>query len=96
MEATDIQQIHTKLVDLNNRLERFIELQQVHHDHIASIVQHHDRVIYGTNGGAPGLDKRLDRIETTSRLISKVSWSGLMAGLGALGTFLLGIFQWKD
>ena len=30
---------------------------------------------------------RVDRIETSAKVLSKISWSGLMAGVGALATF---------
>ena len=57
------------------------------------MLQRHDRVLFGDNGKSTGLNVRVDRIETSARVLSKISWSGLMAGLGALGTFFLEIFK---
>ena len=39
----------------------------------------HDRVLYEDNGKSTGLNMRVDRIETSAKVISKISWSGLMA-----------------
>ena len=57
------------------------------------MLQRHDRVLFGDNGNSAGLNVRIDRIETSAKVISKISWSGLMAGLGALGTFFLEMFR---
>ena len=57
------------------------------------MLQRHDRVLFGDNGKSAGLNVRVDRIETSAKVISKISWSGLMAGLGALGTFFLEMFR---
>ena len=57
------------------------------------MLQRHDRVLFGDNGKSAGLNVRVDRIETSAKVISKISWSGLMAGLAALGTFLLEMFR---
>ena len=57
------------------------------------MLQRHDRVLFGDNGNSAGLNVRIDRIETSAKVISKISWSGLMAGLGALGTFFLEMFK---
>ena len=50
-------------------------------------------MLYGDNGKSTGLNMRVDRIETSAKVISKISLSGLMAGLGALGTFFLEMFR---
>lgn len=56
---------------------------------MVEMLQRHDRVLFGDNGKSAGFTFRMDRIETFARVLSKISWSGLMAGLGALGIFFL-------
>ncbi|QDP59056.1 MAG: hypothetical protein Unbinned6242contig1001_24 [Prokaryotic dsDNA virus sp.] len=89
---SDLDEIKHKLSELSHYVERHIQISEINHNNLMSQVVQQSKTLYGTNG-SPGLDKRVDRIETTSKLISKVSWSGLMAGLGAFGSFFLGIFK---
>ena len=57
------------------------------------MLQRHDQVLFGANGKSAGLTVRVDRMETSSRILSKISWLELVAGLGALGTFFLEMFR---
>ena len=91
-----LQEINEKLHGLTNRLDNFMELEKIHQKHVTEIIQRHDRLLYGDNGKTPGLNVRVDRIETSAKVISKISWSGLMAGVGALGMFMLGLFSWRE
>ena len=97
MEATDkdLQIILDGLKDIQNKLDKHLAVSEFHNKHIMEMLQRHDRVLYGDNGKSTGLNMRVDRIETSAKVISKISWSGLMAGLGALATFLVGNFQWR-
>lgn len=90
MSAQDLEEIKARLTKLTNHVERHIEIQEIHHNNMMTELVQHSKILYGTNGN-PGLDKRVDRIETSARILSKVSWSGLMAGIGALGSFFLGL-----
>ena len=91
-----LQEINEKLHGLTNRLDNFMELEKIHQKHVTEIIQRHDRLLYGDNGKTPGLNVRVDRIETSAKVLSKISWSGLMAEIGALGMFLLGFFQRRE
>ena len=91
----DLQEIKTQLVELSNKLDKHLAVSLVHNRRIMEMLQRHDRVLHGDNGKSAGLNVRIDRIETLAKAISKISWSGLMAGLGALGTFFLEMF-WKQ
>lgn len=87
-----IENLTKKVNDVGQRIDRHIEITQVHQGYFIEQINRNQKTLYGTNG-SPGLDKRVDRIETTTKVISKVSWSGLMAGLGAIGSFFLGAFK---
>ena len=95
MDATakDLQIISDGLKDIQNKLDKHLAVSEVNNKHIMEMLQRHDRVLYGDNGKSTGLNMRVDRIETSAKVISKISWSGLMAGLGALGTFFLEMFR---
>jgi hypothetical protein len=68
-------QRYTGIHGLSNRLDNFIELEKIHQKHVAEIIQHHDCLVYGDNRKTPGLNVRVDRIETSAKVISKFSWS---------------------
>ena len=53
----------------------------------SSLFSHFIPILFGDNGISAGLNVRVDRIETSARVVPKISWSGLMAGLGALGSY---------
>ena len=89
----DLQIIADGLSEIKNKLDRHLAVSEVNNKHIMEMLQRHDRVLYGDNGKSAGLNMRVDRIETSAKVISKISWSGLMAGLGAFGTFFLEIFR---
>ena len=91
-----LQEIKTQLVALSNKLDQHLAVSEIHNKQIVEMLQRHDRVLYGDNGKSAGLAVRVDRMETSAKILSKISWSGLMAGLGALATFLVGIFQWRE
>ena len=95
MEATDkdLQIISDGLKDIQNKLDKHLAVSEVHNKHIMEMLQRHDRVLFGDNGKSAGLNVRVDRIETSERVVSKISWSGLMAGLGALGTLFIEMFK---
>ena len=95
MDATvkDLQIISDGLKDIQNKLDKHLAVSEVNNKHIMEMLQRHDRVLFGDNGNSAGLNVRIDRIETSAKVISKISWSGLMAGLGALGTFFLEMFK---
>ena len=88
-----MQIISDGLKDIQNKLDKHLAVSEVHNKHLMEMLQRHDRVLFGDNGNSSGLNVRIDRIETSAKVISKISWSGLMAGLGALGTFFLEIFK---
>ena len=95
MDATvkDFQIISDGLKDIQNKLDKHLAVSEVHNKQIVEMLQRHDRVLFGDNGNSAGLNVRIDRIETSARVVSKISWSGLMAGLGALGTLFIEMFK---
>ena len=90
MDATvkDLQIISDGLKDIQNKLDKHLAVSEVNNKHIMEMLQRHDRVLFGDNGKSVGLNVRVNRIETSAKVISKITWSGLIAGLGALGTFI--------
>ena len=88
-----MQIISDGLKDIQNKLDKHLAVSEVNNKYIMEMLQRHDRVLFGDNGNSAGLNVRIDRIETSAKVISKISWSGLMAGLGALGTFFLEMFK---
>ena len=59
----------------------------------SSLFSHFMPILFGDNGISAGLNVRVDRIETSVRVVSKISWSGLMAGLGPLGSLFIDMFK---
>ena len=88
-----MQIISDGLKDIQNKLDKHLAVSEVHNKHLMEMLQRHDRVLFGDNGKSSGLNVPINRIETLAKVISKISWSGLMAGLGALGTFFLEMFR---
>ena len=88
-----LQEIKTQLVELSNKLDKHLAVSEINNKHIMEMLQRHDRLLYGDNGKSAGLAVRVDRMETSAKILSKISWSGLMAGLGAIGTFFLETFR---
>lgn len=80
--------------NLTNRIERHIDITQIHQNNMSQIIEDHKRILYGN--GENGLLARIERIETRNKTLSTISISGLMAGIGAIGTFLIGFFKWQD
>jgi hypothetical protein len=73
-----------------------MKLEKIHKKHVAEIIQRHDHLLYGDNGKTPGLNVKVDLIKTSAKVLSKISWSGLMPGVGSLEMLLLRLFQWKE
>ena len=92
----NLKKISDDLEKITKTLDKHIAVFEVQNKYLIEMLQRHDRVLYGDNGSSAGLNVRVDRIETSAKVLSKISWSGLMAGLGALATFLIGIFQLKE
>ena len=73
----DLQIIGDGLSEIKNKLDRHLAVSEVNNKHIMEMLQRHDRVLYGDNGKSVGLNVRVDHIETSAKVISKISWSGL-------------------
>lgn len=82
-----LNKIDKSLQQLTSKIEKHIDITSIHQNNMSQIIEDHKRILYGN--GTNGLLSRMERMETTNKVLNKVSWSGLVAGLGAIASKLL-------
>ncbi len=76
---------------ITKKLDKHIAVFAIQNKYLIQMLQRHDRILYGDNGNSAGFNVRGDRIDTSAKFLSIISWSGLMAVLDAFATF----FSWN-
>tara|TARA_R100001594_G_scaffold24454_4_gene47987 strand:- start:3257 stop:3559 length:303 start_codon:yes stop_codon:yes gene_type:complete len=83
----DLKPLEQAINDLTHKLDTHIRVTEVHQGHVIELVQSHEATLNGN--GDPGLRVRVDRIETSANVISRISWTGLVVALAAIASFFV-------